>query len=144
MPSRRFLGVAIVFGALGIVWSGQAAQAQTPSSVRFVSLLLANESKLILSDMNAFNKRDAEIVNLNNATSQRQINQLNRLLTKLNNQILVMTLQLQVLSTQSLTYARELTPANPSLVSQAVSSVLAVQVLSQHAGLGLVPSTAIH
>jgi hypothetical protein len=141
MLSRRIVGVAIVSSAMSIVLGGQAAHAQTPSSVRFVNLLLMNQSNLILKDMNALNQRDADIVKLNNATTQRQINQLNRLLTKLNNQILVLTTQLTIFSTQTYNYAKEFSPANPTLVSEAFQSLLTVQMLSLHSGLGIAPAT---
>ena len=72
MPLRHLLRVAIFGGALSIV-GGQAAHAQTPSSVRFVNLLLSNESKSIQATMKAFNTRNADIVKLNNATSQRTV-----------------------------------------------------------------------
>jgi hypothetical protein len=106
-----------------------------------VQLLLANESKMISSTTQMLNTRNADILQLNSATSQAQINRLNKMLSKLNNQILALTTGLQVLSTQSYTYAKELTPANPSLVSQALASLKAVQALSVQSGLGIGPAT---
>ena len=138
MSSRQLLRVAVFCGAIGIV-GGPAAHAQTPSSTRFVQLLLLNESKLIQKDTKALNTRDAAIVKLNSASSQRQINKLNKLLTRLNNQALALTLQLTVLSTQSLNYARQLVPPNSSLVGQALGTVATVQMLSARAGL--IPAT---
>jgi hypothetical protein len=143
MPVRHLLRVALFCGALGIV-GGQTAHAQnlTPSSVRFVSLLLANETKLIQNTFNAFNTRNANILKLNSATSQRQINQLNKILTRLNTQVLTLTTQLSVLSPQAYNYAKQLSPANPALVSQTLAALLTVQALQVEAGI--VPATSTH
>jgi hypothetical protein len=140
MPLRRLLRVAIFCGALGLV-GGQATHAQTPSSVRFVNLLLANEARSIQATMKAFNTRNATILKLNNATSQRQINQLNKTLTRLNTQVVRMTAELTLFSKQAYTYATELSPPNSSLVSEALGSLLTVQALSVEAGLGVAPAT---
>jgi hypothetical protein len=140
MPSRRFWSVAVFCGAMGLV-GGPAAHAQPSSSVRFVSLLLMNETKKIQANMKKQSMRDATIVKLNAATSQRQINQLNKTLTHLNDEILVSTLQLTAYSTQAYNYAVELSPPNSSLVSEALGALLTVQTLSIQAGLGIAPAT---
>ncbi len=95
MRSRHILGAAIFCGAMGTL-GGQTVHAQGPSSERFVQLLLTNESALIRSDMKALNSRDSNILKLNAATSSRKIKQLEQMLTRLNRQIVALTLELQV------------------------------------------------
>jgi hypothetical protein len=143
MLPRHLLRVAIFCGAVGIV-GGQPAHAQTPSSTRFVKLLLMNQMKLISADTKALNTRNAGIVKLNNATNQRQINQLNKMLTRLNTQIVRMTAELTLFSTQNYNYAVELSPPDSALVSQALAALRIVQALSVQAGLGIAPATPTH
>jgi hypothetical protein len=144
MRLRHIWGIAVFCGAVGTL-GGQTAQAQAPSSVRFVSLLLSKEAKLIKSDTKALNTRDKDILKLNAATRQSQINQLNKALTKLHSQVLSMTTKLQLLALQVVTDAKHLSPANSpanqALVNRALASVIAVQRLSLRACLGLNPAT---
>jgi hypothetical protein len=140
MLSRHILAAAIFCGAVGTV-GGQTAQAQAPSSPRFVKLLLMKQGKLIKSDTKALNMRDNDILKLNAATNQRKINQLNKTLSKLHSQILTMTTRLQVLSGQVFTDASHLEPPNPTLQSHALANLLTTQNLSVRAGLGIAPAT---
>jgi hypothetical protein len=103
-----------------------------------------NQSKLISADMKAFSQRDAGIVKLNNATNQRQINQLNKMLTRLNNQIVSTTAELTLFSTQAYDYAVNLSPSDPALVSESLAALRIVQSLSVQAGLGIAPATPTH
>jgi hypothetical protein len=141
MPARLISRVAIVCGAVGILTGGQSAYAQRPNSPRFVKLLLMQEEKEIKSDTKALNTRDKDVVKLENATRQSQINSLNRSLLKLHNQILAMTSRLISFSTQVNTAATVLSPPNPSLSSRAFSNLLTVQTLSLRSGLGVQPAT---
>jgi hypothetical protein len=140
MRSRHFLGVTIICGALGTL-GGQTVKAQAPSSERFVRLLLMNESALIQKDTKALTTRNADIAKLNSATNSRQIRQLGKTLSRLNQQILSLTTRLQVFSTQVYNTAHNLTPSNPSLVSSALANLLIVQQLSIQANLGINPAT---
>jgi predicted nucleic acid-binding Zn-ribbon protein len=106
-----------------------------------VQLLLRNESAQISADTKALNTRDNDILKLNAATSAKQIKQLEKTLTRLNHQIVAMTLELQALSGQAFTTASSLTPPNPALVSTSLGNLLTVQSLSTRAGLGVGPAT---
>jgi hypothetical protein len=132
--------MVILCGAIGIL-GGQTARAQAPSSERFVQLLLLNESKLITADSKALSSRNTNIAKLNSATSSGQIKKLNKMLTRINSQILSLTTRLQVSSVQAYDTAFRLTPANPALVSTALANLLTVQQLSVQANLGLNPAT---
>jgi hypothetical protein len=106
-----------------------------------VQLLLRNESAQIRADTKALNTRNNDILKLNAATSARQIKQLEKTLTRLNRQIVAMTLNLQVFSSQAFTTASSLTPSNPGLVSSSLANLLTVQSLSVQAGVGVGPAT---
>ena len=80
MRLHHILGAAIFCGAMGTL-GGQTAQAQAPSSARFVQLLLRNENILIRTDTKTLNTRDQDIAKLNAATSSRKIRQLSAALS---------------------------------------------------------------
>jgi hypothetical protein len=141
IPARLVLTVAIACAAVGILTGGRSAQAQNPNSPRFVALLLMQETKDIESDTKALNTRDKDIVKLDNATKPSQIKSLKKSLTKLHNQILGMTTNLQAFSIQVYTGAAHLSPPNPTLKSKAFSNILTVQTLSVRTGLGIAPAT---
>jgi len=140
MRLRHILGVAIFCGAVGTL-GGQAVQAQNPNSPKFVMLLLKQEASQIKSDTKALNTRDKDVAKLETATKKSEINQLNKALLKLHNQILSMTTKLISFSTQVNTGAVALSPPNPALVSKAFGNLLTVQTLSVRAGLGINPAT---
>src|SRR4051794_10850039 len=140
MRSRQFLGVTIVCGALGTL-GGQTVKAQAPNSERFVRLLLMDETTLIQKDSKALSTRNADIAKLNSTSNSRQIKQLSKTLSKLNQQILSLTTRLQVFSTQVYNTARNLKPTNQALVSNALANLLAVQQLSVQANLGIAPAS---
>jgi hypothetical protein len=140
MRLRHILGAAIFCGAVGTL-GGQSVHAQKPNSPKFVMLLLKQQQMEIKSDTKALNTRDKDVVKLENATKQSQINQLNKTLLQLHKQILSMTTKLASFSTQVYTGASVLTPPNPALLSQALTNLKTVQVLSLRAGLGIQPAT---
>ena len=140
MRTCHILGIAIFCGAMGTL-EGQSVQAQTPNSARFVKLLLLNQSTQIKADTKAMATRNKDIAKLDAATNPRQIKQLAKMVSRLNNQILLLTTKLQILSLQVYASAVNLTPSNPALVSSALSNLVLVQTLSLTEGLGVSPAT---
>jgi hypothetical protein len=139
MRLRYILGAALFCGAVSTL-GGQAVQAQTPNSPKFVKLLLMKENTDIKNDTKALNTRDKDVAKFQNATGAKE-KQLEKTLTKLHNQILKMTTTLISFSTQVNTGANALSPPNPALASKALSNLLTVQTLSVRAGLGVQPAT---
>jgi hypothetical protein len=140
MRPRHLLGVAVLSGVVGTL-GGPTAQAAPPNSVKFVKLLLKNETKAIKSDTKALNTRDKDIAKLQNTTNRRVENQLEKSLTTLHRQILSMTTRLSAGAMQTYTAASILSPPDPPLKSSALSNLLVIQTLSVRAGLGISPAT---
>jgi hypothetical protein len=140
MRPRHLLGVAIFWGVVGTL-GGQTAQAATPNSPKFIKLLLMNQTKAIKADNKLLNMRDTDAAKLEATTNPRVERMLEKTLTTLHNQILSMTTRLIVEATQIYTGANVLSPPNPPLKSEALANLLATQVLSRRAGLGIQPAT---
>jgi hypothetical protein len=100
-----------------------------------------NQTKAIQKDNKALNTRDADAAKLESTTNPTRERQLENMLLKLHNQILSMTTRLQAEATQIYTGASVLSPPNPPLKSAALANLLATQILSVRAGLGIVPAT---
>jgi hypothetical protein len=141
--------VAILCGALGTV-GGQTVQAAhskpkaTPNSAAYVELLLANQTKGLAADQNAINMLNADVALLNTATNPKQISKLEKKLSKLSFNILIMTTRLQVFAVQVYGYALGLKPANATLVREALANLVATQNLSLQTGFGINPATPTH
>ena len=140
MRPRHLLGVAVLWGVVGTL-GGPTAQAAPPNSVKFVKLLLKNETKGIKSDTKALNTADKDIAKLQNTSNPQKEKQLEKSLTSLGKQITSMTHKLQSLATQTYAAASVLSPPDPPLKSMAFSNLLTVQLLSVRAGLGVAPAT---
>jgi hypothetical protein len=143
MRPRYLLVVAIVWGVVGTLGAPTAQAQGTPNSPKAVKLFL----KLIVApgikaDTKALNMRDKDVAKLDATTNPKLEAKLTKTLNKLHNQILSLTLKLQAESVQAFLAAKSLSPANPTLVSQALGSIMAIEVLSNRAGLPFHPATS--
>jgi hypothetical protein len=142
MRLRLIVKFALFCGVL-VALPGQTGYAQVSNSTRFVQLLLLNQQTQISTESKAIATLQTDIARLDAATSSRQIKSLSTTISRLNRQLLRMTSELGLLSTQTYNSARALTPHNPALVSAALSNLLTVQTLSAQVGLGISPATPI-
>jgi hypothetical protein len=126
---------------VGTLGGPTAQAASTPNSTKFVRLLLNKSAKAIKADNKALNMRDADIAKLESTTNPRKEAQLEKSLTKLHNQILSMTTKLILEATQGYNAAIAVSPPSPPLKSAALANLVAVQMLSVRAHLGIMPAT---
>ncbi len=98
-----------------------------------------NQATQLKLDTKAVNTRNMEIAKTGsrNECVLDQIAQQDSL--GLNAQILNMTVKLELLSIQTLTTASKLNPSNPTLVSQSIAGLIAVENLSAQVGIGFNP-----
>jgi hypothetical protein len=144
MRPRHLLGVAIFWGVVGTLGGQTVQAAPTPNSPKFVKLLLNKQVKAIKADNKALNQRDKDIAKFESTTNPKVEKMLEKSLTKLHNQILGMTTKLISEAMQVYTAASILSPPQPTLKSAALSNLLATQMLSVRAGLGIAPATPTH
>src|SRR4051812_27936781 len=148
MKVRHIVGIAILGGLIGNL-GGQAAQAQTSSQARFVSMLIMKEATLIYKNRVAIAQQNQSEQNLTlliagdqTGRTRRTIANLQRSVNKLQNMINNLTSRLSALNIQVTASVRTLPAPNPYQQPAALNTQV-IQSFVNRRPFGIPPSSTI-